>query len=145
MASAFVFRRLELNAPNLRLDAFAKISFMFAWSVTRRRFSLCLSALHAGVSCRSVIARSLRLLFIRTSAIVKSVDVLTVELGLLQSPVDDVMNETAPHCCCCSRRYLRGILGEDLSEVFGTLSAADVVSSRNTSAAAQGGVNIPRV
>jgi hypothetical protein len=95
-------------APLLRRGLFSPYSLLLA---------LC-----AGVSCRSVFARTLRFV-VPAPAVVCISDVFAVEFGLVQPLVDDIMYKTTPHGCSCSRRYLRRVLGKHVSEMLGALSA----------------------
>src|SRR5690349_24435188 len=63
------------------------------------------------------------LVLVRAATVVVLRYLIAVELRFLQPLVDDVVDETAPLRCSLLRRYLRWVLLEDLTEVFGALSA----------------------
>jgi hypothetical protein len=66
------------------------------------------------------------------TAIICITYIFTIELGLAQPLIDDIVYVAPPHGGCCPRRYLRRILCEYLPEVLCAFPAAIPVSLRMT-------------
>lgn len=62
------------------------------------------------------------------TAIVCIAYVLTVELGLLQPFVDNVVHVAAPHGCRCPRRDLGRVFGQYLSKMLCAFSTTSRIS-----------------